>query len=155
MTTTTSRKLFTKTDCPSLAALCAGPWDLHRSIAHADGTQATFTGKATWTMTGQGRRARCEEVGTLEIANSAPVTAHQTYIWDKDLNVYFQDGRFFHQVPRHGGPVLHDCPPDTYCGSYTFADATCFVVEWQVNGPRKSYLMHSRYSRSLTPGPSL
>jgi hypothetical protein len=73
--------------------------------------------------------------------------AERRYLWSADLSVWFEDGRFFHNVPPHGGPTAHWCDPDQYDGQYDFADWPAFRVTWRVRGPRKDYRMETLYRR--------
>ena len=125
-----------------LSDFMGSAWRVSRQIKHADGTDATFSGQATWRAAPGG--AIYEEVGTL-CTGCAQVEAHQVHLWDGQLNVHFQDGRFFHAVPPRGGPVHHECPPDTYVGLYDFAAEDAFTLRWRVTGPRKDYTMLTNY----------
>jgi hypothetical protein len=42
------------------------------------------------------------------------MVAKRRYLWDEKLNIYFEDGRFLHQVPVLGGVAAHCCDPDQY-----------------------------------------
>lgn len=121
-----------------------GHWTLTRSIAHADGTEGRFEGTAVWTPDGEG--ARYHETGHL-ILPQARFAAERRYTWDADLNVFFEDGRFFHAVPRVGGEAAHWCDPDQYDVSYDFSTWPRWSCRWQVLGPRKNYVMTSVYQR--------
>ena len=121
----------------------AGQWRLERQIVHAYGTTAQFSGTATWTPDGD--RLRCVEEGSLRIADGPAMTGQRVYLWDAGLQVYFDDGQFFHRVPPLGGDSGHWCDPDQYDGSYDFSAWPAFTVTWSVRGPRKAYLMSSRY----------
>lgn len=123
----------------------AGTWQVSRQIVQKDGPRATFTGQAVWTPEGDG--LAYVETGTLEIEGQGAFTADRRYFWDRDLQVFFDDGRFFHQVPPEGGETGHWCDPDQYDVSYDFADWPAFVTIWQVRGPRKSYRMRTDFSR--------
>jgi hypothetical protein len=122
-----------------------GLWQLERQIVHQDGTQAWFSGQASWTPAEWG--LLYEETGNLRIADRTPVRAEQRYRWLHDLSVAFQDGRFFHAVPATGGDTSHWCDPDQYRGTYDFSRWPEFRVDWHVSGPRKAYRMHSIYTR--------
>ena len=122
----------------------AARWVLTRSIEHADGSTATFDGHATWVAQNDGR-VLCTEAGEMRIGEGPGMSASQTYLWDVDLQVFFPDGRFFHQVPLGGGDVHHHCAPDQYDGHYSFHSLTAFSVLWRVTGPRKDYVMRSTY----------
>jgi hypothetical protein len=120
-----------------------GDWSLSREIVHDDGTRARFVGRACWRTEGAG--ALQEETGVLEMAGQG-FAAQRRYLWAEDLDVRFEDGRFFHRVPPLGGPVSHLCPPDHYAGVYQFAGWPDWEVRWRVSGPRKAYVMVSRYT---------
>jgi hypothetical protein len=122
-----------------------GVWTLQRNIDQADGTNACFEGHATWSPQGAGMRYH--EIGTLQMENAPAMQAERKYTWTSELDVYFEDGRFFHTVPATGGTSEHWCDPDTYRAIYDFKDWPEFSVKWQVSGPRKAYSMHASYRR--------
>ncbi|WP_438991204.1 DUF6314 family protein [Lentibacter sp.] len=119
-----------------------GRWALSRRIVPAQGAEARFEGMAAWTAAGA-----YEERGLLRVAGQPPMQAERRYRWAADLSVYFEDGRFFHQVPPEGGATGHWCDPDQYDVVYDFADWPRWQVRWAVLGPRKNYEMISHYSR--------
>jgi hypothetical protein len=141
----------------------AGTWDILRHIRPSLGATAPtaasaeptrFEGRAVWTPD-QGGLAYIER-GTLTLPGAAPMTAERRYRWTADLSVYFDDGRFFHSVPAGGGATAHWCDPDSYAGRYDFSawdagDRPAFEVTWRVQGPRKNYSMHSRFTRLAGP----
>jgi hypothetical protein len=122
-----------------------GAWALAREIRHGDGSVARFEGRAEWSLTGDG--ALCLESGTLTLPEGTALQGERRYRWDHALNVYFDDGRFFHAVPAAGGTAEHDCPPDRYLARYDFARWPSWDCTWQVRGPRKDYVMTGRYRR--------
>ena len=122
-----------------------GSWELVRDITHADATRARFSGTAVFRPVETG--LDYTEAGLLKVGNAAPMTASQRYHWDRDLTVWFDDGRLFHHVPAFGGAVEHWCDPDTYVGNYDFSDWPAFSIRWDVRGPRKAYQSVSRFVR--------
>lgn len=122
-----------------------GRWRLTRQIRHAGGAQAEFSGHAVWQPDPQGLVYR--EAGLLQMHGSQPMQAERRYLWREGLCVYFDDGRFFHQVPERGGGTEHWCDPDAYAVNYDFSDWPAFSTVWQVRGPRKDYEMCSQYER--------
>ncbi len=122
-----------------------GAWQLSRDVIHDGGLPARFEGRALWTRAGDG--LDYVETGTLEIAGQGRFAAERRYRWGPDLRVYFDDGRFFHQVPTQGGSTGHWCDPDQYDVVYDFSAWPRFSAEWVVRGPRKSYRMTSDYRR--------
>ena len=124
----------------------AGQWALHRTIDQKNGPAATFCGQASWTPHDTGLMYR--ETGELAITGQTPMQSTRQYVWHSDLSVFFDDGRFFHQVPAQGGQTGHWCDPDQYDVTYDFTTWPAFQVVWQVKGPRKDYTMISQYARA-------
>ncbi|GFE52338.1 hypothetical protein So717_40910 [Roseobacter cerasinus] len=122
-----------------------GRWRLTRQIRHTGGAQAEFAGHAVWQPEAQ--ELIYHETGLLQMPGSQPMQAERKYLWREGLCVYFDDGRFFHQVPARGGNAEHWCDPDTYSVRYDFADWPAFSTAWTVRGPRKDYEMSSQYER--------
>lgn len=122
-----------------------GAWQLSRVIRHDDGTSADFAGEAVWTPEAEGLFYR--ETGNLSIPGGPKMQADRCYLWRDGLDVYFEDGRFFHRVPSAGGTARHWCDPDTYVVTYDFTAWPRFSTVWQVSGPRKAYEMTSHYQR--------
>lgn len=123
-----------------------GRWHMARTITHAKGPPGRFTGVATWARAGGAMRY--EEEGALKIGDHPPIQAERRYLWRDDLTVWFEDGRFFHQVPADGGDTAHWCDPDQYDGFYDFTDWPRFRVRWRVKGPSKEYDMVTEYTRA-------
>lgn len=130
---------------PRTLADFEGGWQLHRSVLQEHGPPAQFEGRALWFPAGDG--LDYVETGTLEIAGQGRFVAERRYHWASDLRVYFDDGRFFHQVPAQGGEADHWCDPDHYDVVYDFAAWPRFSAVWVVRGPRKSYRMVSEFRR--------
>jgi hypothetical protein len=120
-----------------------GTWTLSRSLAHGDGTQARFEGQARFTPQGDG--ALYHEAGDL-IMGQGRFHAERSYRWDADLRVFFDDGRFFHQVPDAGGEAAHWCDPDQYDVVYDFSQWPRWQAVWRVRGPRKDYTSTTDYA---------
>ena len=123
-----------------------GRWRITREIGPATGPRASFEGHADWRAVPGG--ADYVETGVLRLAGAAPMTAERRYRWGADLSVRFEDGRDFHRVPPLGGQATHYCERDTYLVTYDFSDWPAFVVRHDVSGPRKDYVMISRYGRA-------
>lgn len=117
-----------------------GQWQLEKEITQGDGAQARFQGTATWD--GEGRY---HETGLLRLETGAEMRAERRYLWRAPLAVYFEDGRFFHDVPPEGGEAYHHCAPDDYRVDYDFSDWPRWSARWRVTGPRKGYEMSCRY----------
>lgn len=121
-----------------------GRWRIARRIDPATAPPARFTGEASWTPIPEG--LAYHEHGTLRVDGHTPMQAERRYLWRPDLTVWFEDGRFFHQVPPEGGSTGHWCDPDQYDVTYDFTNWPHFRVTWQVKGPAKDYRMTSEYS---------
>lgn len=116
---------------------------MERRITEGSGRQARLAGEACWMRDGDA--LAYHETGMLEVEGQAPVRAERRLMWRPGLQVYFEDGRFFHAVPPLGGRVSHWCDPDSYEGLYDFSAWPVFEVSWVVSGPRKDYHMHTIY----------
>ena len=122
-----------------------GDWRIMRTITNASGPDATFVGRANWTPKGEG--LLYVETGELHMSGQPAMHAERRYFWDAQLGVWFDDGRFFHQVPASGGDTAHWCDPDQYDVHYDFSGWPSFETRWKVRGPRKNYAMITQYSR--------
>ncbi|WP_301182904.1 DUF6314 family protein [Roseovarius sp. PS-C2] len=122
-----------------------GRWRMARRIGQANGPDARLEGEACWSPVAEG--LLCEERGVLSVEGQLPLAAHRRYLWRSDLSVWFDDGRYFHQVPGQGGPCGHWCDPDQYDGVYDFSRWPVWRCTWQVRGPRKDYRMVTEYRR--------
>lgn len=122
-----------------------GRWRLARVIRPAQGPEGRFDGKALWRPVRGGMAY--EERGVLRLDGQQEMQAERRYFWDAALDVYFDDGRFFHTVPALGGAAHHWCAPDQYDVTYDFSEWPAFRAVWRVKGPRKDYEMISRYTR--------
>ena len=125
-----------------------GRWYLNRSITHAHAPNGHFNGVAEWRPDDTGLYYR--ETGKLVIAGHPPMQTERSYSWRAGLMVFFEDGRFFHKVPTSGTEAVYICEPDEYRVVYRFEAWPIFETEWRVRGPRKDYIMVTRY----TPSPS-
>ncbi|MGC9417532.1 MAG: DUF6314 family protein [Rhodovulum sp.] len=126
-----------------------GHWGLSRVIEDArTGGTARLEGRAVFAPEGEG--LRYTEEGVLRIEGHAPLTATRAYLWRPatgGIELFFEDGRFFHAIgPGVHPQALHDCPPDRYEVAYDFAAWPRWSSRWRVTGPRKDYVMTSRYA---------
>ncbi|WP_223428601.1 DUF6314 family protein [Tateyamaria pelophila] len=126
-----------------------GTWQIARDIRPEVGPPARFEGQGVWTPQANGLAYL--ERGFLTLEGVAPMQAERRYYWQHDLSVFFEDGRFFHQVPAAGGQTEHWCDPDQYKVTYDFSDWPGFEVSWDVRGPRKAYRMNSRFTPLARP----
>jgi hypothetical protein len=122
-----------------------GAWSISRRIVLADMPDAQFDGSGIWTADTNG--ALYHEMGKLMIVGQPAMQSERKYRWTQDMSVYFDDGRFFHQVPSEGGETEHWCDPDRYMVTYDFDEWPTWQVRWRVLGPKKDYIMTSDYKR--------
>lgn len=126
-----------------------GRWRIRRQIVPEKGAEASFEGHGIWSPEGSG--LAYAEQGLLRLPDAPPMQAERRYFWQPDLCIFFDDGRFFHQVPAMGGRADHWCDPDHYAVDYDFSRWPDFVVTWAVRGPRKAYRMQSRFTPDARP----
>jgi len=122
-----------------------GPWNLSRVIRHADQPEARFEGSAVWREEGDG--LTYHETGQLILPGHPVMQAERRYLWRAPLEVFFEDGRFFHSVDTAGAQSVHLCDPDTYRVRYDFTGWPMFRSAWKVSGPKKNYQMSNVYTR--------
>ncbi|MCE8419963.1 DUF6314 family protein [Rhodovulum sulfidophilum] len=130
-----------------------GSWRLERRIDdRLTGQVLRLTGRAVFTPDGDdpGAGLVYDETGRLEIPGQAPAVATRRYLWRarqaEGLEVFFEDGRFFHLIAPGARPeARHDCTPDLYRVRYDFSAWPCWSSFWEVRGPRKNYAMESGY----------
>jgi len=137
---------------PTRAQDFLGRWQIERVIEDRLGPEGRFdgvaeicAGAANWTY---------HERGQLRLANGAGFGAERRYIWQPGpggITVLFDDGRPFHHIALAGGADTHDCPPDQYAVRYDFAHWPLWMATWRVTGPRKYYVMRSRYRQQRLP----
>lgn len=130
-----------------------GSWQIARQIDDAlSGTQASFDGIAT--IEAGAQSWRYVEKGKLALVGAKPMTAERQYIWQADesgIDIHFDDGRFFHRLILGGASpeaptAQHWCDPDQYNVTYDFSKWPCWTSVWQVEGPRKNYVMTSVFN---------
>ncbi|SIO24969.1 hypothetical protein SAMN05444722_1020 [Rhodovulum sp. ES.010] len=126
-----------------------GLWRLSRIIEDARaGHLARFEGQARLSE-GAGGLVYAE-TGALRLPGQPAFTATRRYLWRAGaagIDIFFEDGRFFHAIrPGTAPKASHDCPPDRYAVAYDFAHWPLWSSRWRVTGPRKDYVMVSRYA---------
>ena len=127
-----------------------GAWTLSRRIEDRRNAQmGTMEGVSVWKPSALGLVQ--EETGEMVLGEGRPMQATRRYLWqaqDGGLDVYFDDGRFFHRVPDAGRAARHDCDPDVYVVRYDWTWPLGFQTTWVVTGPRKDYTMVSEFRRA-------
>ncbi|MEM9425336.1 MAG: DUF6314 family protein [Pseudomonadota bacterium] len=131
----------------SLFAL-AGGWELQRVITHDDGRTDRLTGTCRFTRSGP--RLLQDEDGWLETTQGR-FQASRRYVWGENngrVEVFFADMRPFHSIPLGEAKpeTVHLCPPDRYHVAYDFTAWPQWSTVWTVEGPRKDYVMKTRFT---------
>lgn len=93
-----------------------------------------------------------DETSEMTFAASPPFKGTRRYLWKADsegVAVMFADGRDFHRLDLSAGTTsaAHWCDPDQYDVIYDFSDWPRWSSRWKVRGPRKDYVMETRYRR--------
>ena len=125
-----------------------GRWRLSREVRHGDGRIDRLRGSCTFTRSGP--RLIQDERGTLETAEGR-FEAARRYVWTESngwLHIHFADMRPFLAIPMNVArpETTYLCPPDRYAVTFDFGLWPDWQSVWTVEGPRKSYVMTSRFS---------
>lgn len=123
-----------------------GLWRLERRIEDRLGPGGLMTGEARLTPDAEG--LVYDETGALRLGDGAPFAATQRYLWRESgdgIELRFADGRFFHRFALARPEAEHPCGADLYKVRYDFAAWPDWRAEWRVTGPRKDYVMATRY----------
>jgi hypothetical protein len=127
-----------------------GDWAVARDILdRTGGPTGRFTGVARFTAMPWGL-AYAEE-GELRLGGGAGLRATRAYRWifgAEGVEVFFDDGRYFHAFRWDAAEAEHLCGDDLYRVKYGFQDWPAWTAEWNVRGPRKDYRMRSTYRRA-------
>ena len=145
MASSNEQREFFETIC---LADFAGKWRITREIKDHSGGTTTFDGEAN--LSGCDDQMRYSESGQVTLSNNRTIQAERTYLWrkgsDGQIDVYFDDGRFFHRFSAGKPYAEHLCGDDLYKVSYDFTQWPVWRSTWRVIGPRKDYTMVSCYS---------
>lgn len=127
-----------------------GRWTVARQIENAVGPDAVFTGRVLFEP-GEGGLVHREE-GQITFDGQTAMTATRVYVWRAaaaGVDVFFDDGRYFHHIADGKNPSdRHDCVPDVYDVAYDFSGWPRWSSVWRVTGPRKDYVMRTRFERA-------
>lgn len=129
-----------------------GRWRVERRVEdRLAGGILEFAGEAVFAPDAGG--LLYSEQGELCLADGQRVQAGQAYRWREEgglIAVDFEDGRAFHSFDPAARQIQaqHWCDPDDYAVRYDLSDWPDWQTRWRVRGPRKDYVMTSRYSRA-------
>ncbi|EAQ01591.1 hypothetical protein OB2597_04103 [Pseudooceanicola batsensis HTCC2597] len=130
-----------------------GRWRMSRTVRNTIGPDATFEGLSVFAPDPGG--LILTETGEMRIEGQGPMRASRRYLWRETatgLEVFFEDGRFFHRVAGGDAPgTRHHCAPDIYEVAYDFSQWPLWSTAWRVTGPRKDYGMVARYAPVTGP----
>ena len=124
-----------------------GAWRIAREIEDRRGPDGRFEGRAIISEVAPGEWLY-HETGRLSFGAGQGFDAERRYLWRPAgamIDVFFDDGRPFHRIDLAGGADRHHCAPDIYDVRYDFRDWPFWEAVWHVSGPRKDYVMRSRY----------
>lgn len=125
-----------------------GGWRLDRRIDDARaGLTGRLEGQAVFRPVQGGLVVT--ETGRLSYGAAPPLQAERVYLWRAEaggIAVAFEDGHPFHWFAPARPEATHDCPPDLYRVRYDFTRWPDWQAVWHVTGPRKDYVMTSRYA---------
>jgi hypothetical protein len=125
-----------------------GRWQMVRIIEDVtEGVIGEFWGACTFSPDGEG--LTCRETGVLRFRGE-DYAASRVSLWrfpgGGRIEVRYEDGRPFHDFDEGRPEARHLCSEDAYRVSYEFAQ-NGWLSRWEVSGPRKDYVMITRYRR--------
>lgn len=129
-----------------------GQWRLEREVDdRLTGQVVTLVGTASFTPSDRGLLQR--DAGQLCLPDGQRIEAAQSYIWRFGTHkawVDYADGRPFIALSAPFGEVdsAHLCGDDYYNVRFDFRAPRRWTSVWQVQGPRKNYVMQSAYCRA-------
>jgi hypothetical protein len=129
-----------------------GHWQMVRIIENVtEGVIGEFWGECSFVPDGQG--LTCDEQGVLRF-RGADYHSGRITLWrfpqPGHIEVRYEDGRPFHDFDVDDPEATHLCGDDHYRVSYDFGPAgvgDTWISRWEVLGPRKDYVMTTRYRR--------
>jgi len=134
-----------------LKSFLTGSWRVSRRISdHRGSVSGWFSGDAVFSPVDGG--LRYQEQGEL-IWGGLSGPASRAYVYSFDdvhrADVWFDDGGYFHALDLSEGRwrVRHDCADDVYDGAFRVLRDDAWTAVWCVSGPRKGYVLRTRYWR--------
>lgn len=133
-----------------------GSWTLDRHIEDFLLDQTSqFTGQAK--LVARDADWLYSERGILNVQNLTPLKSERRYLWSptaRGFDINFENGQFFHSFDltetsdmNINATAHHWCDPDYYHVQYDLGNFPIWSSVWQVKGPKKSYKLHSTYTR--------
>lgn len=127
----------------------AGAWHLRKHIQQKDGAVFVFEGRANFTYADN--HLHYHESGLVSAPDGKKLQAERRYKWREldngNIEVLFDDNRFFHTFSPSAPVAEHLCGADHYVVDYGFSNWPEWTSTWQVKGPRKDYTMTSWFTR--------
>ena len=148
---------------PDLYRYFLGAWLLTRTLQGVDGTRiGTAQGKAEFLPQTDAAGLDYHEAGQLQLlADARAIKFSRRFVYQLPqpgwLHVLFADGpqagQSYQQYRYHPQqqallPVqTHVCLDDRYEGQYQFIDAHHFDLRTSIDGPHKTYVLQTRFTR--------
>ncbi|MGR3467557.1 MAG: DUF6314 family protein [Shimia sp.] len=121
---------------------------VERDIVEADGTVQHAVGAAGLHLRDGGAPFLYAESLKLTLATGQVFRASRRYIWhptEGGFDIHFDNDRFFHAMRWATPQAVHWCDPDRYDVTYDWQGWPDWSSTWSVKGPRKDYILRSRY----------
>ena len=136
-----------------IVAMLSGRWSFQRTIER----QGAMQGTAAFVPSPSGQLQYHEE-GRLRLTGGAEFESERDYLFERvegGFAVFFSESpcRLFHEVRLQwqNGQLIgkgdHRCGDDLYRTTYRFFPDGRFVIEHDVDGPRKGYRIITSYER--------
>lgn len=144
--------LRNQTNPYSLRDWLQGDWQLTRETDdHINDQRYRFAGASQFLASQDGLIQH--DKGMLSLENGQAFQAEQRYLWQfsaEQILIKFTDNRLFLTLspPFTLCDSQHLCGQDDYVARFEFLSNTEWYVRFQVNGPRKNYVMTSHYARA-------
>ena len=123
-----------------------GQWRLSREVRHAGGAVLRAEGRAVLAPDGAGLVEA--ESGRMAAADGGTAFAQRRLWRVEDGRLVLRKGDGTPLCALTDGEGVHDCPPDTYRIRLDLSGLPgAWSAEWRVAGPRKDYVMTTRYVR--------
>lgn len=125
-----------------------GEWTITRTV----GQGGVMKGSAAFVETAPDTLAY-SETGQNHLPDGTVLDFYQSYVYRNDndgMHADFTDGRPFHTLEFENekrAKARHLCGNDLYEGTYAFHDEDHFTLTWSVKGPKKDFVIQTKYNR--------
>ncbi len=127
-----------------------GVWQLDRRIEDVRAGQV-IQGTGTARFVPDDAGLIYDEELSLQVPGAPMMQATRRYLWraaPEGIAILFDDERPFHTIRlTDAAPEdRHYCDPDIYDVAYDLSQFPQWHARWRVSGPRKNYVLTSRYA---------